>query len=476
MLPPLWIVTTRPVNDFCGAAMLVAAPVAQRRDLILVTLCLAVLIAQVDTSVVNLALRPIADGLDVGIAPLQWVVDGYNLAYALFILTGGLLADLYGRRRVFVSGVLVFSAGCLVCGLSPNAGVLIFGRVVAGLGAAMLQPASLAILRVVWTDIRERGRALGVWASCNGIAFVIGPTIGGVLIKGFGWRSVFLVVLPLGIAAIVLAWRYTPESSDPSDRHGDLPGQALAAIALGGLALASIEAHERPLVCAVALPVAIIAAALLVMVERRHGDVALVPPRLFRKPAFAGAIAATAAMTFGMYGLLFLTPLSWQGSSVAPLSAVAAGLALMPMALAFVLVSRNSGALAERFGARVATGGGTAMIGIGLIILALTASGRPIWLAEIGMVLAGIGMGANTGPLMGVAVAAAPAARSGTASSLINVARMVGATLGVAILGAVYALLGGGALGFTAALTAGGVVQLTGAAVAWATVRDSALR
>jgi EmrB/QacA subfamily drug resistance transporter len=458
------------------AAPVVASPLAQRRDLILVTLCLGVLIAQVDTSVVNLALRPIGEGLEVGIAPLQWVVDGYNLAYALFLLTGGLLADLRGRRKIFIAGVLVFSAGCLICGLSPDAPTLIFGRVVAGLGAAMLQPASLAILRVVWTDARERGHALGIWASCNGLAFVIGPTVGGLLIHSFGWRSVFLVVLPLGIGAVALAFRYVPESSDPTGRHGDPLGQTLAAIALGGLALASIEAHERPLVCAVALPVAIMAGALFVVAERLHGESALVPSGLFRKPAFAGAITATAAMTFGMYGLLFLVPMSWQGSATAPLSVVVAGLALMPMALVFVFVSRNSGTLAERFGARVATAGGTALVGIGLMVLALTLSGRPIWLAEICMVLAGIGMGINTGPLMGVAVAAAPPARAGTASSLINVARMVGATLGVAMLGALYALLGGGPTGFTAALAIGGLVQLIGAATAWASVPETALR
>jgi len=457
------------------AAPIVAPPVVQRRSLILLTLCLGVLIAQVDTSVVNLALRPIGEGLGIGIAPLQWVVDGYNLTYALFLLTGGLLADLYGRRRIFIGGVLVFSAGCLICGLSANAATLIFGRIVAGLGAAMLQPASLAILRVVWTDIRERGHALGIWAGCNGLAFAIGPTIGGLLIRGFGWRSVFLVVLPFGIAAVVLASRHVPESADRAGRHGDLLGQILAAIALGGLALASIEAHERPLVSAVALPLAIMAAALFIVAERLHGEGALVPPGLFGKPAFTGAIAATAAMTFGMYGLLFLLPMSWQESGDAPLSAVAAGLAMMPGALIFVAISRHSGTLTERFGARVTTAGGTAVIGIGLLVAALTTSGRPIWLAELGLVLTGIGMGINTGPLMGVGVAAVPAARSGTASSLINVARMVGATLGVAMLGALYVLLGGGPTGFTAALAIGGLVQLMGAATAWATVPDTAL-
>lgn len=448
----------------------------ERRGLVLLTLCLGVLIAQVDTSVVNLALDPIGKDLHVGIAPLQWVVDGYNLSYALFLLTGGLLADLYGRRNVFISGILVFSVGCLVCGLSPSATVLIFGRIVAGLGSAMLLPASLAILRVVWSDVLERGRALGIWAGCNGLAFVIGPTVGGLLIESLGWRSVFLIVLPLGAGAAILAWCYVPESADPHGRHGDVSGQILAAVALGGLALATIEGREAPLIVAATLPLATVAAILFVIVERRHGDAALVPLELFRRRAFTGAITATAAMTFGMYGLLFLLPLSWQGSGVAPLSPVAAGAGLMPMALVFVAVSRGSGTFTERFGARVATAGGTALIGLGLMIVALTAAGRPIWLAEVGLVLAGLGMGMNTGPLMGVAVAAVPATRSGTASALINVARMVGATLGVAALGALYAVLHGGAAGLSTALLIGGSVQIIGAAVAWATIPETALR
>jgi EmrB/QacA subfamily drug resistance transporter len=456
--------------------MSVARHATERRGLILLTLCLGVLIAQVDTSVMNLALNPIKEGLHVGIASLQWVVDGYNLTYALFLLTGGLLADLRGRRQVFVCGIMIFSAGCLVCGLAPGAAALIFGRVVAGLGAAMLLPASLAIMRVVWSEPRERGRALGIWAGCNGLAFVIGPTVGGLLISSLGWRSVFLIVLPLGASACVLARRYLPESADPDGRHGDVLGQILAAFTLGGLALAMIEGRNSPLVFAAALPLSAIAAMLFVVVERHHGDAALVPPDLFQQRAFAGAIAATAAMTFGMYGLLFLVPLSWQGASATPLSPVAAGIALIPMALVFVGVSRGSGALAQRFGARIATSGGTAVVGLGLMVVALTTAGRPIWLAEIGLVMAGLGMGINTGPLMGVAVAAVPAARSGTASALINVARMVGATLGVAMLGALYAVLEGGARGLSVALLIGGLVQITGAAIAWATIPENALR
>jgi EmrB/QacA subfamily drug resistance transporter len=456
-----------------GAAMLTATRTTGDRRLVLLTLCLGVLIAQVDTSVVNLALRQIANGLHIGVASLQWVVDGYNLTYALLLLTGGLLADLYGRRLLFSTGAFVFSLGCLACGLAPSAAMLILGRVFAGFGAALLLPASLAILRVIWTDPVERGRALGIWAGCNGLAFVIGPTLGGLMIESLGWRSVFLIVLPLGALACLLALTTVPESADPRDRHGDILGQALGALVLGGLALAAIEGRETPWLLAIVLPVAVLAAILFLIIERRRGEAALVPLSLFRRRAFAGAITATAAMTFGMYGLLFLVPLSWQSASggATPLTPVQSGLGLLPMALIFFVVSQRSGALVERFGARAATAGGTAIVGVGLLIVALTTGARPMWLAQIGLALAGLGMGVNTGPLMGVAVGSVPAARSGTASALINVARMVGATLGVAILGALYAVLGGGA-----ALLGGGLVQLAGATAAWATIARNALR
>ncbi len=449
-----------------------------RRGAVLLTLSLGVLIAQVDTSVVNLAVRPIGVGLHAGTAVLQWVVDAYNLIYALLLLTGGLLGDLDGRRRIFAAGVAVFSAGCAVCALAPGVAALIAGRAVAGAGAALLLPTSLAIIRVVWRDPAERSRAIGIWASCNGLAFAIGPTLGGLLIGAFGWRSVVLLVLPIGAATLLLAWQVVPESADPSGRRFDLAGQVLGALALGALALAAIEGRQESRAFAVALPLAVLAAGLFVATERRQGDAALVPLGLFRLPAFAGAAATTAAMTFGMYGLLFLVPLTWQAGmpSAAPLSALEAGLGLLPMALAFVLVSRQSGALMQRVGARLMTGGGTALIGTGLLVMALTWAGRPLPLAQAGLVLTGLGMGVNTGPLMSVAVAAVPPERSGTASAMVNVARMVGATLGVAALGTLYAGMQGDGAGLRVAMLAGGLVQLAGAACAFATIRrDAAL-
>jgi EmrB/QacA subfamily drug resistance transporter len=442
----------------------------RRRWLTLLTLCLAVLIAQLDTSVVNLAIKPIGAYFQAGVAALQWVVDSYNLLYAVLLLSGGLLADLYGRRLIFMAGAGIFTAASLFCALAPGVPVLIGGRALAGIGAALLLPASLAIIRVVWPEPKERGRALGIWAACNGLALAIGPTVGGLLIGRFGWRSIFFVVVPVGIAALALALPAIPESSDPQDRRFDAAAQALGAVALGGLAVAAIESHGTIALAVGAVIVALVALVLFIRVERRKGQSALVPLDMFRISEFCGAITATTAMTFGMYGVLFLLPLTWQ--STGRLDPVGAGIALMPMALVFVLVSPFSGAFGTRLGARVMTAGGVALIGIGLLVIGFAAHAASIVPAEIGLALTGLGMGLATGPLMGTAVGAVSAARSGTAAALINVARMAGATIGVAILGTVFAIAQGGPAGLRLAMILGGLVQLSGAAIAWLTTRS----
>ena len=440
------------------------------KRLTLLTLCFAVLVAQVDMAVVNLATRPIGAYFNAGVGALQWVLDAYNLVYAVLLLTGGLLADLYGRRRIFTIGVAIFTAASLLCAAAPSIGVLIAGRALAGLGAALSVPASLAIIRVVWRDEAERGHALGIWAGCNGLAMAIGPTVGGLLIGGFGWRSIFLVVVPFGVAALALARPSIPESSDPQDRSFDAPAQALGALALGGLALAAIESHGAPIVAAAAFVVSLVALALFLRVEAKSGPGALVPLDIFRAPAFRAAIVGTTGMTFGMYGVLFLLPLTWQ--SAGTLSAIHAGVALMPMALVFVVLSPFSGWLKERLGSRTVTAGGVAVIGLGLLTVAFGADHTSIVFDEIGLVLAGLGMGIATGPLMAAAVGAVEPARSGTASALINVARMAGATIGVAMLGAVYALAGGGADGLRLAMLLGGGAQIACAASAWLSMRE----
>ena len=167
-----------------------------RRSLILLTMCLGILIAQVDTSVVNLALAPIGKALNAPVSVLQWVIDAYNLVYASLLLTAGTLADLYGRRRIFALGVAIFTVGSLICGFAPSEGILIGGRALTGLGAALLVPTSLAILAVTYEDAAERAHAIGIWASCYGVALAIGPSLGGFLVSGAGWRSIFLMIVP----------------------------------------------------------------------------------------------------------------------------------------------------------------------------------------------------------------------------------------------------------------------------------------
>jgi EmrB/QacA subfamily drug resistance transporter len=450
-------------------ALSVPTTTLQRRApthyLTLLALCLAVLVAQVDTAVVNLAARPIGTALAAGTSQLQWVVDSYNLVYAALLLTGGLLADLTGRRRIFIVGAALFSVASILCTIAPSVEVLIGGRALAGLGAALLIPASLALIRVVWPEQGARGRVLGIWAACNGVAMAIGPTLGGVLIQHWGWRSVFVAVIPFSLAAVLLAALAVPESADPQQRHFDPYAQATGAIALAALAFAAIEAHGNWPVAVLALLITLVASHAFVRLERRHGAAALVPLDLFGVPAFRGAVIGTIGMTFGMYGVLFLLPLTWQ--STGHLSTLAAGLALMPMALVFVLVSPFSGAGTRCWGVRTMTCGGVLVIASGLAMIGLFADIPSLIFTETGLALTGLGMGMATGPLMGAAVGAVQTARAGTASSLINVARMTGATLGVAILGAIYNVAGAGHAGLRAAMFFGTLVQVICVVMAW---------
>ncbi len=430
------------------------------RRVILFILCLAVLIAQVDTSVVNLAVHAIGVGLHAPLPALQWVLDSYNLSYAALLMTGGTLADLLGRRRVLQAGAAVFVLGSLLAGLAPDIAALIAGRVLAGVGAALLLPASLALIRVIWNDPHERAHAVGVWAGTNGAALAIGPTLGGWLIQTVGWRSVFLLIVPIGLVVSAWAPHAIPESRDAQGRRVDLPGQLSGGVFLAALAVAAIAHH----LLLPAIGVALLAALLFVRAERRAGAGAMIPLPLLRNARLAVANGVAMAMTFGMYGVLFLLPIVWQRGGV--LGASGAGLALLPMSLAFVALSHRSGPWSVRFGVRRLMAGGMALIGAGIAVLAATRAGQPLWRAETGLFLTGVGMALNTGPVLAAAVATVEPARAGTASAMVNTARMIGATLGVGVLGSVFASGGGAGAGFRAAMSIGAVVVFAGALLA----------
>ncbi|WP_461313170.1 MFS transporter [Acinetobacter sp. GN11] len=441
----------------------------QHHRLALITLCLAVLVAQIDTAIINLATHSIASDLNIGVSTLQWIIDSYNLVYAIFLLTGGLLADLYGRRFIFMIGAAIFTIASLICAAAPSAFILIIGRSLAGLGAALFIPASLAIIRVTWLEATERGRILGIWAACNGLAFVIGPTLGGLLISHFSWRSIFIIVIPISIAALAFSPISIKESSDPQGRQVDGLAQILGAVSLGSLAFAAIQFHIAPKTAIFAFALALITLFLFIRVEAKKGSAALIPLDIFSSSSFRGAMIATAGMTFGMYGVLFILPLTWL--TTGQFSTAMAGVALIPMALVFAIVSPFSSTLSHHYGLRTMAIGGSAIISSGLFLISASANFQSIIFTEMGLILTGLGMGCATGPLMNIAISSTIAARSGTASALINAARMFGATIGVAILGTIFTIMNGGTNGLQLAILIGGIIQIICTIIAFKTIR-----
>jgi EmrB/QacA subfamily drug resistance transporter len=452
------------------------------KSIILFTMCLGVFIAQLDTSVVNLALKRVAADLGSNVSQLQWIVDAYNLAFASFLLTGGILGDVYGRRRIFIIGNMLFALGLLICGLAVDNTMLIAGRTVSGLGAALELPVSLAIVSQTYTDTGERARAIAIWGSCNGLAWLVGPSTGGLIVDHFGWRGIFIVAVPFAALACVLAWKAIAETRDAPDRKIDVPGQALVVVALAAFAFAFIEGSHWgwssiPVIgCLVVATLAIVS---FVAVEL-NGRAPLLPLDLFRTAQFSTACLIAACMTFGMYATLFLMPLYLQAGRGA--SAFAAGLQMMPMPLAFVLVAQISGKLAVRFGARLIMTAGMAAMGAGQLLLAFIWPATSLLYLEVAFVIIGIGLGLNTGPVLTVAVSAARKEHAGVASGIVNTARIVGATLGVAVLGALFASHAGQnpdagsiAAGLTPALIGGAITEGAGALAAFLVIAPDAI-
>ncbi|MBY5346839.1 MFS transporter [Rhizobium leguminosarum] len=439
---------------------------SQLRPAALAILCLGVIVAQVDTSVVNLAVQPIGVDLKASVTELQWVVDAYNLVYAALLISGGLFADLYGRRLMFIIGCAVFALASLGCAFASTIAILIAARALTGFGSALLLPASLSLIRVIYRDEKIRARALGIWAGCNGMSLAIGPSLGGFLIRDFGWRSVFFVVIPIALIAAAAAGFFVAESADRQGRSFDMTGQLLGIASLTVITLTAIESSHLPPLWTALLAIACALLLLLfIIVERRLEQTALVPISMFSGRQFRGAMAGTAAMTFGMYGTLFLFPLATLG--LGRLASVEIGLSLLPMALSFIAISPFSGSLSERLGKNRTISAGLALMGLGNLLLGSSFLADWLIAEEIGLLLTGVGMGMATGPLTAVAVSTVTADRAGTASALINVARMVGATMGVAILGAIFAFLGEAETGFIVAMSVGGSAQLLGSLIGW---------
>ncbi|MET9934701.1 MULTISPECIES: MFS transporter [unclassified Streptomyces] len=418
-----------------------ASPVASggrpNRAVLLAVTCLGQFMVLLDNTIVGAALPDMQHRLHTRLTGLQWIVDAYVLLVAMLLLSGGVLADRFGRKRVYLAGVTVFTVASVVCSLAPSLGWLIVGRVLQGVGAAALSPASLALLVAAHPVPRERVKAIGLWAGLSGIGLAAGPVAGGVLTDAFGWPAVFLVNLPIGAVLLLVGPRRLDESRNPGAPAIDVPGTALSVLGVGVLTYGLIEGGARgwtsPVILGCFAAAAVLLAAFAAVEARRSAP--MLPLGLFRQRLFTVSNTAMAVVGFALMGSSFFFSQFFvyvQGSSI-----LRAGLQTLPLSLAMVIVSPYAGRIAARHGFRTVVTTGLALAGLGLVALgtvhADTGYGNVWWRLAV----AGTGFALTLSPLTGAAVQAVGPQEGGLASGVSSTTRQIGAVLGVAVLGAV---------------------------------------
>jgi DHA2 family methylenomycin A resistance protein-like MFS transporter len=401
--------------------------------------CFGLFMVMLDNTVVNVALPSIQRELDATVPGLSLVLDAYILVFASLLLTAGSLGDRFGRRRVFRAGLVVFTAASALCGLAPTLPALVAARALQAVGAAALLPGSLAILTATFPDPRERVQAIGLWSGVSAMALAAGPVIGGLLTDAFGWRWVFFVNLPVGVAAVVVAGRVVAESRDPAASRLDLPGLLLGSLGLGAVTLGLIESGQRgwgspEIAGLLAAGVLLLAGFVATEARRRRPMLSL---RFFRDGAFSAANAVVLLAGFGLLGFVFFNTLYFQ--AVQGWSPLQAGLRSLPNTLTVVVCAPLAGRLASRYGYRVPVTAGLLLASAGLWALTGIEPGTPYLQLWWKLALFGAGLGLSISPATAAGVAAMPGTQAGVASAVISTSRQVGGALGVAVLGAVAA-------------------------------------
>jgi MFS transporter, DHA2 family, methylenomycin A resistance protein len=393
--------------------------------------------ALLDLSIVTVALPTMQSGLHTGFSSLQWVVDAYTLALSALMLSAGSLGDRYGRRRLYLAGMAVFTLGSAICAASPDIGLLIAGRIIQGAGATGLIPGSLSILTQVFPGRARRARMIGLWSGFGALAVAAGPILGGVLVQQAGWWAIFLINLPIGAATVIIGTRSIPETSDRTHAATDPAGQIAGIVWLGALTFGLIQAGTRGWAAPatiVPLAVAVLGFAAFLAIEAR-GSHPMLPLGLFTNRVFAVANLASFALGFGAYSLF--TYLSLYLQDVQGYSAISAGLRYLPLCGAIAVMNVYAGRFTGRVGPRLAMTVGYTVAGSALLALVVLGP-RTSYLVIAGVFLAyGTGMGLSITPTTAAAMSSVQRQRSGVASGTVNATRQAGNTFGIAILGSI---------------------------------------
>ncbi len=409
----------------------------RHRLLVLAICCTSLLIVSLDNTVLNVALPTLQRDLGASVAGLQWTIDAYTLVLASLLMLAGSTADRIGRKRVFMAGLVVFTIGSALCSLAPNLDALVVFRMVQAVGGSMLNPVAMSIITNTFTEPRERARAIGVWGAVVGISMAAGPIIGGVLVESVGWRSIFWINLPVGLAALALTWRFVPESRAPKARRPDPVGQLLVIALLGSLTYAIIEAPTAPVGRTLVFGGVALAALIGLLRYEPRRDEPLIDLRFFRSAPFSGATVIAVSAFAALGGFLFLSTLYLQ--NVRGLDALHAGLWMLPMAFLCFVCAPVAGRLVGSRGPRLPLlVAGVTMTASGVLFAAFEAETANVTLV-IGYVLFGIGFGFVNAPITNTAVSGMPRAQAGVAAAVASTSRQIGQTLGVAVIGAVLA-------------------------------------
>ena len=441
---------------------------------------LGLFMIMLDNTVVNVALPAIQSDLQADLSALQWIVTGYALTFAALMLIGGKLADAYGRRLIFILGIVIFTLASLWCGLAGSGEMLIAARVVQGAGAALMNPATLSIIAATFPP-RERGTAIGIWAGTAALALAIGPLVGGLLTEHLSWNWIFFVNIPVGIVAIVASLLLITESKDETHERLDLPGLATSALGLFALTYGLIEANTYGWTSARIIGSFVVAAIALfafIQLERRQ-RAPMLDLSLFRSGTYAGANIAMLLVALSMFGIFFFLSLYMQ--NVLGYSPVQTGAAFLPMTVLIILIAPIAGKLSDRYGSRWLVSIGMVLLGVQLLYLSRLGADDSFWRILPGFLVGGVGMSMTMTPTAAAATRAVPVAKAGVGSAVLNAMRQVGGSLGIALMGAIVAHSTNGRLGvepfldgFQNALTVAALIAFAGAIVAFSLIRQEA--